>query len=399
MRNEYRTLTQIQLTKETMAAFGYLPKPTEEEIIQNSRLEQLYNHEFEQGRFFQAVFEDPTEVHFRLAPRTMMKVVYLPDKDDIEGIEIVKLVEDEEVQRVKFSKFNFQQLKMFLQFISSIDLKGISERRIALADDTLDVIDADTRKKITTLLSGNEGEELIKELLDSGIITGQDLVNTGYRKQQLEIFHRLLYSDYMPEYKRDILKNPNTKDETAWQLFFERNPWIFGYGLSYRFLSILQREFSASDTSAAGKDQVISDFLLGDPRFTTFVEIKKPDTPLFGNDKNRSGSWCLSEELTWAVSQILEQKASGQLKIESTKALLDSNGQIITQHAYDPKIILIIGCWDQVERSADPPGTKAIKRKTFELFRRDSRNIEIITYDELYERARFIVKCETAHGK
>lgn len=280
---------------------------------------------------------------------------------------------------------------MFLQFISSIDLKGVSERRIALADDSMDVIDADTRKKITTLLSGNEGSELIKELLDAGVITGQDLVNTGYRKQQLDIFHRLLYSGYMLDYKRDVLKKPNTKDETAWQLFFDRNPWIFGYGLSYRFLSILQREFSASDTTAAGKDEVISDFLLGDPRFTTFVELKKPDTPLFGSDKNRSGSWCLSEELTWAVSQILEQKASGQLKIESTKELRDANDQLITQCACDPKIILIIGCWDQVERSSDTHGIKVIKRKTFELFRRDSRNIEIITYDELYERARFIV--------
>lgn len=382
-----------------MAALEYLPKPTEEEIIGNSRLEQLYNHDFGQGRFFQVVFEDPHEVRFKLAPRTMMKVVYLADKDNIEGLEIVKIIDGEDKQKVKFNAFNVQQLKMFLQFINSIDLKGISERRIALADDSLDVIDKDTRKKITTLLSGSEGSELIKELLDAGVITGQDLVNTGYRKQQLDIFHRLLYCDYISDYKRDVLNKPNTKDETAWQTFFDRNPWIFGYGLSYRFLSILQREFSASDTTAAGKEEVISDFLLGDPRFTTFVELKKPDTPLFSHNKNRSGSWCLSEELTWAVSQILEQKASGQLKIETTKELLDGDGQSITQRACDPKVILIIGCWDQVEQSVDSSGIKAIKRKTFELFRRDSRNIEIITYDELYERARFIVKNETTDSK
>ena len=33
-----------------------------------------------------------------------------------------------------------------------------------------------------------------------------------------------------------------------------------------------------------------------------------------------------------------------------------------------------------------------IKMKTFELYRRDSRNIDIVTYDELYERAQFIVE-------
>ena len=35
---------------------------------------------------------------------------------------------------------------------------------------------------------------------------------------------------------------------------------------------------------------------------------------------------------------------------------------------------------------------RELKSDTFELFRRDSRNVEIITYDELYERAKFIVR-------
>lgn len=299
-----------------MTGYG-LPRipPTEEEIIRNSRLRQLYNHEFEQGRFFQVVFEDENGVTFQLATRTYMRVVYIKDKDDIEGIKLIKLIDGKEKQSIKFSKFNMQQLKMFLHFISSIDLKGISERRIALADDSTSLIDEETKKKITTLLSGTDGAELIKELLDEGIITGEDLVNTGFRKQQLDIFHRLLYEGYLPDYKREVLGRPCTKDETAWQMFFERNQWIFGYGLSYRFQSILQREFSASGTTAAGKDEVFADYLLGDKRFTTFVELKKPDTPLFENRKNRSGSWCLSQDLSQAISQILEQKASGEVKI------------------------------------------------------------------------------------
>ena len=376
-----------------MAGYGLLQTPpTEEEIILNSRLAQLYNHEFEHGRFFQVVFENEHEVGVRLSTRTLLKVVYIKDKEDIEGIELIKLVDGRDKQRVKFCKFNLQQLKMFLQFISSIDLKGVSERRIALADDSLDIIDEDTKKMITTLLSGHDGGELIKELLDDGIITGQDLVNTGYRKQQLEVFRRLLYDGYLQDYKREVLGKPNTKDETAWQLFFERNQWIFGYGLNYRFQTILQREFSASNTTAAGKDEVFSDFLLGDKRFTTFVELKKPDTPLFEKDKNRSGSWRLSQDLTYAESQILEQKASGQVKISTSKDLLDGNFNPITQRAYDSKVVLIIGHWDQVELSDEPAGIKEIKRKTFELHRRDSRNIEIITYDELFERAKFIVE-------
>jgi hypothetical protein len=89
-----------------------------------------------------------------------------------------------------------------------------------------------------------------------------------------------------------------------------------------------------------------------------------------------------------AKSQILEQKASGQIKIEK-ETIHDSNGNEIKQKSYDSKVILIVGHWDQIKDDVDL--IKKTKIKTFELFRRDSRNIEIITYDELYDRAKFIV--------
>ena len=206
----------------------------------------------------------------------------------------------------------------------------------------------------------------------------------------MEIFRKLLDENYIQDYK--ILNcNATTKNEVAWQHFFNKNSWIFGYGLDYRFQGILQKEFHASDTSASGNDGVIADFLMGDNNFTTFVELKLPTTEIFGTEKNRSNAWRLSNKFIDAVSQILEQKASGQLKIESTKDLLNDKNELITQNAFDSKTILIIGNWKEINASSEPFGIKNIKRKTLELFRRDSRNVEIITYDELYERAKFIV--------
>ncbi len=369
--------------------------PSEDDIILNSKLEHLYNQEFADGRFFQVVFADDNEVHIKLATRTLLKVVYIKAKDDIEGLELVKIVADREKERIKLSKFNFQQLRCFLDFINTIDLKGISNRRISLADESLSILDTETRKKITTLLSGDDGGEVVAELLKKGLITNRDLVNTGYRKQQLEIFRKLLYENYIDSYKSEIGK-PDTLDEKAWQHFFKTNEWMFGYGLDYRFSGILQQEFHASDATAAGKDTVISDYLLGDKRFTTFVELKLPTTTLFGQQKNRSKSWTLSSNLIAAYSQILEQKASGQIKIETTKELLDDFNHEISQRSYDSRTILIIGCWSEID--GEDLGIKSVKEKTFELFRRDSRNVDIITYDELFERANFIVKNERLCG-
>jgi len=174
--------------------------------------------------------------------------------------------------------------------------------------------------------------------------------------------------------------------ELQWQDFFERNGWIFGYGLRYKYLSILQREARLSKGDLGGGDVPITDFLLSDSRFTRLVELKRPSTPLFEVRKNRSRSWRLSRDLTDSVSQILAQKASWEM--QAGQANYDSQGNRVREQIADVDCILIIGSRSQID------GTEKeveIKLRTLELFRRNLRNLEVLLYDELLERARFIV--------
>ena len=85
----------------------------------------------------------------------------------------------------------------------------------------------------------------------------------------------------------------------------------------------------------------------------------------------------------------MEQKASWQVKAEvNAPGNFDDKGNLIKQKTIDPKSILIVGSNSQFSGTHKE---SAIKLRTFELFRRDSRNVEILTYDELYERAKFVV--------
>jgi hypothetical protein len=322
---------------------------------------------------------------YQLAPRTMLKAVYIKEQDDIEGIEIIKVVSKNETQRIKLSKFNFAQLKAFLAFISEIDLKGITEKRLKILDDQ--ELDTDSIRSVKTLLSKKGGAELVETLINEGIISSKDIVITAFRKRGLQIFSDLKNnSEYWKTYaEANSLKKHS--EEKVWQYFFEKNQWIFGYGLDYRYQEILQREVHLSDAELDGSNTVIGDYLLGDNFFTTFVELKNPSTPLFTNKGNRSNSWKLSNDLIESVSQILEHKASGLIRLDSPQYI---NGEPLTQKAYDSKVILIIGDWKELEKSANTL-EKNIKKKTLELFRRDSQNIEILTFDELFERAKFIV--------
>lgn len=363
-------------------------KPSEEEIIRTSIPNRLYSHEFEAGRFFQVVHEDENGATIQFAPRTMLKVIYIKDQEDIEGFEIIKLVNETEKERVKLSKFNFAQLKEFLRFISEIDLKGITARRLKILDDQ--ELDADSIRSVKTLLSKEGGADLVETLINEGIISSKDIVNTSFRKRGLQIFKNLKdNSEYWKTYADENGLKKHS-EEKVWQYFFEKNQWIFGYGLDYRFQEILQREVHLSDSELDGSNTVIGDYLLGDKFFTTFIELKKPSTPLFGNEKNRSNSWRLSNELIDSVSQILEHKASGLIRMDNPQYI---NGEPLKQKAYDSKVILIIGDWSELDKSGSTQEIN-IKKKTFELFRRDSRNIEILTFDELFERA-----CYIAEGK
>ena len=362
-------------------------RTSEEEIINNHKLNMLYSHDFENGRFFQVVHQDEQGFEVKLASKTMLKAVYMTAKDDIEGIEIIKIVNNKETQKVRLSKFNFAQLKAFLTFISQIDLKGITEKRLKLYDGQS--LDNDTIKIIRTLLSKEGGADIIEAIINEGILTSKDIVNTGFRKKGLQIFELFINKeDYWKHYAEKNNLSANS-EEKAIQYFLEKNEWIFGYGLDYRYQKILQREVHLSNSTLNGSNEIVGDYLLGDKRFTTFVELKKPTTPIFGRNINRSNSWSLSRDLVDSVSQILSQKAAGMIKLNNTQ--FDSSRNRIQQKAFDSKVILVIGNWNEIENSKSDL-EKEIKKETFELFRRDSRNIEIITYDELFERAKFIVE-------
>jgi hypothetical protein len=115
------------------------------------------------------------------------------------------------------------------------------------------------------------------------------------------------------------------------------------------------------------------------------VEIKTPKTSLIqGSTEIRNGAWSLSKNLTDALSQI-EANIDTWAKQGSTQQ--DNRDRLEKDNIYtvQPKGILVIGSLNDVasERS---------KRDTFQRFRKSIHGVDIITFDELYKRASFIVE-------
>ncbi len=203
----------------------------EESILKNAFTDTLYSHNINSElKCFQVVFQDEKELHLQVSPRVMVKLVYDVTKKDFKSLKILKEVTGANSQQVTLSKFSLSHIKDLLTLLSTLDLPAISKRKLAFAEENL-ALDERSEKFIKTLLSTNDGEDLLIKLIEDGYINRKDIVNTGYRKIQLETFQQMLeVVDFWKEYCQES-EISDKSEEKAWQHFFQTNKWIFGYGL------------------------------------------------------------------------------------------------------------------------------------------------------------------------
>lgn len=279
------------------------------------------------------------------------------------------------------------KLVEFINHVQTMRLEGSGAKKIT---------DEEIRRLVLSNAQANaivhDNPELIAEVFRSAI-TKEDVIAVGYRKRQLETFQKLLKDS---EYFEQVKLKKKCKDEDVWQKFFEKNPWIFGYGLSYLYISSLDEKkleqiVQGHSISHRGKEV---DALLktrGLISSLCFVEIKTHKTPLLQKKPYRSGCWASSDELAGAVSQIQGTVESANETIKSRLSPTDREGNPTGEEIfnYSPKSFIVIG---SLQEFMTDNGVNRERFRSFELFRRNTLNPEIFTFDELFERARYIVK-------
>lgn len=273
----------------------------------------------------------------------------------------------------------FQRLLTFLDQIKFIDLSNHDGFRV---DDIstgkgrkaiIDASDAHIVERIRTLTS-DERETVLRSL--AGSLSTNEINLLLGRRQALEEFEQHI--------------SDRTWSEKDWQDFFEKQHWIFGYGLDYRIMRQFGREMTLGAGGTDNRNKPIADFLTTFTDYTALVEIKLPSTPIFANNGGRAGTRQFSSQFMGAVSQILEQKAEW-LGFAASGEHYNKEGQILEARTRNAKAILVIGRNSDFVVEGNQRETD-VRRDTFELFRQETRSIDIITYDELLDRARFIAR-------
>lgn len=108
-------------------------------------------------------------------------------------------------------------------------------------------------------------------------------------------------------------------------------------------------------------------------REAILIEIKTPVTKILGSEY-RNGVYPLSTELSGAIAQIL------RYRIELVRHLqVATDDSEIKIAAFNPKCVIVAGNAEVQLRDAN-------MRQSFELYRSGLKDVEIITYDELFRK-------------
>lgn len=341
-------------------------------------------------------FRQGKQVSLRITEgqRQEIKAKFYEDTRGVSTLQIQRYTVEGGAPHNTYFTFTGNEISTLYNFLRNIEFLPIKDEHSTKLDDKF--VESIVLTKDQALLLLSQEPQLLDELMRHQI-TAQDVAVLGHRRKQIAEFESLLF-DNAHFSKRKIELGQGKGNEDVWQDFFERNTWIFGYGLNY-FLNAplddekLEQVVKGYDLTGSGKRV---DALLktqGLISALSFGEIKTHGTDLLKqlSASYRKECWQISDELAGGIAQVQRSVQVSLTNIRSRTEIKDSSGAPTGEQLflYQPRSFIVIGSLSEFQTKR---GINEEKYSSFELFRRNTMAPEIVTFDELYERARFIVE-------
>lgn len=174
------------------------------------------------------------------------------------------------------------------------------------------------------------------------------------------------------------LSNKANKSESFWQKKLSENAFALSQVFSYPVVIMLEQVY-VGGKKMENTEGKIADFLIRSTltQNVALVEIKTPATRLLG--KAYRAGFSISSELSGAITQALAQRDAFMKEFYMHRGKSE-----VPFEAFDPQCFVIAGSWEDEL-------TKPEQRQSFQLFRSNLRNVEVITYDELFKKVEILV--------
>lgn len=200
-----------------------------------------------------------------------------------------------------------------------------------------------------------------------------------------EKFEIVSIENTLKSYKKLLSqKNETKKLEESWHQFFKKNPWLLSQMFSSPMVFFGQKIY-VGGKDLNNKSGKVADFIYKNSfsRSVSIIEIKTHKTPLIIKKPYRKPDvFSVSKELSGAINQVLDQKDVLQKDYYSVikKSEIES---------FNPICVVLAGKISDLNNNL----------KSFELFRNNSKDVIVITYDELLKRIETILQIFTNKSK
>jgi len=238
----------------------------------------------------------------------------------------------------------------------------------------------------------------LKDLINQSDLTSTDIKSLLFesRKKDIKVFYFLLKNlkNCHENYREKF--HLSQGEESIWHHFLKKNEWILGLNVDIKFIRDFYDEQKIGNENSLGSQSPKTD-LLGISDFTTLIELKCSNTEIFKRTKSkgRANTWDFTSDFIEGISQCLGQKTELEKMFDQKNFVKDGKRLDKTGiETIDPKTLLIIGNRKKEFPLHDRIDDNFTKSNTFERFRRSNRNVEVVTFDELFERAYHIVFTE-----
>jgi hypothetical protein len=170
-----------------------------------------------------------------------------------------------------------------------------------------------------------------------------------------------------------MISRPANQLENEFQAFFQKsdNQWILGNAIDFVFVHNINMKQQSLDNGSNFTDGRIENSL----GYSCVVEIKTPQTPLLTTKEDRNNIFPPSSELVTAVCQVLHYTNRCVQESDST----NGDGTRKPQYLHNSRGLIVVGD----SKTLDSEN----KKRSFEIFRNSLSSINVLTYDELRQKA------------
>ncbi|QQS36512.1 MAG: DUF4263 domain-containing protein [Ignavibacteriales bacterium] len=175
------------------------------------------------------------------------------------------------------------------------------------------------------------------------------------------------------------LNQSDNADEDYWQKHFAENSFLLSQIFAFPII-ILKGKAYVGGKSFDNKGANLLDFLCQNSltKNTVLIEIKTPMTKLLGS-KYRDNIYNVSSDVSGAIIQVSNYKYSLSKDFYSLRS-----EKLQDMETFNPQSLVIVG---NIEREL----IENDQKKSFELFRNELKNVQIISYDELFSKVKILI--------